>query len=89
MIVFNIALYACLAVTNLTLVANLGLVFFLFIIGLEVDLRIMFRNARIASTVSIASMVLPFGLGCAIGIGVYNTFAAGAAGPHLGIFILF
>jgi K+:H+ antiporter len=73
----------------LTLVANIGLVFFLFLVGLEVDLRIMLRNARVALTVSLAGMILPFGLGCAIAVGIYNTFVTGSSAPSFGIFLLF
>lgn len=74
---------------NLTLVANIGLVFFLFLVGLEVDLRIMLRNARVAIGVSALGMILPFGLGCAIAVGIYNTFTAGASQASFGLFLLF
>jgi len=73
---------------NLTLVANLGLVFFLFIVGLEVDLRIMFRNVRVALTVSLVGMILPFGLGCAMAVGIYNTFASSSP-ISFGVYLLF
>jgi len=73
---------------NLSLVANLGLVFFLFIVGLEVDLRVMFRNIRAALTVSLAGMILPFGLGCAMAVGIYNTFAADSP-ISFGVYLLF
>jgi len=86
---FTNTIFPTAALPNLTLVANLGLVFFLFIVGLEVDLRIMWRNARIALGVSCMSILLPFGLGCAIAVGIYNTFAAGASEPSFGIFVLF
>lgn len=86
---FSNTIFPAVAMPNLTLVANLGLVFFLFLVGLEVDLRIMVRNARIASAVSIASMILPFGLGAGIAVGIYNTFSVGASAPSFGIFLLF
>jgi Kef-type K+ transport system membrane component KefB len=86
---FSNTIFPSVALPNLTLVANIGLVFFLFLVGLEVDLRIMLRNARIALGVSVFGMVLPFGLGCAIAVGIYNTFAAGASAPSFGIFLLF
>lgn len=56
---------------------------------MEVDLRIMLRNARIALSVSIAGMLLPFGLGCAMAIGIYNSFVTGASNISFGIFVLF
>jgi Kef-type K+ transport system membrane component KefB len=86
---FTNTIFPLVALPNLTLVANIGLVFFLFLVGLEVDLRIMLRNARVALTVSLAGMILPFGLGCGIAVGIYNTFTAGASQPSFGIFLLF
>lgn len=86
---FTNTIFPAVALPNLTLVANIGLVFFLFLVGLEVDLRIMLRNAKVAIGVSLAGMILPFGLGCAIAVGIYNNFAAGASQPSFGIFLLF
>ena len=59
---------------NLSLVANLGLVLFLFLVGLEVDLRYFVSNWRLAISVGVAGMALPFGLGCAISWGLYHEF---------------
>jgi Kef-type K+ transport system membrane component KefB len=72
----------------LTLVANLGLVFFLFLVGLEVDVRFLASNWRIASAVGIGSMALPFGLGCAIAWGLYHEFPS-ATPISFGVFMLF
>ena len=47
----------------LALVANLGLVLFLFLVGLEVDMRMLTANYKVAIAVSAAGMILPFGLG--------------------------
>ncbi|RYP61382.1 hypothetical protein DL769_007740 [Monosporascus sp. CRB-8-3] len=60
-------------------VANLGLLLFLFLIGLEVDIRMFTNNWRVALSVGIASMLLPFGLGFAIAWGLYHEFVGGAA----------
>lgn len=62
------------SIPNLTLAANLGLVLFLFLVGLEVDLRFLMSNWRVALSVGAAGMALPFGLGCAIAVGLYNQF---------------
>lgn len=85
---FTNTIFPSASLVNLTLVANLGLVFFLFIVGLEVDLRVMFRNTRVAATVSLAGMVLPFGLGCAMAVGLYNTFPT-TKSISFGVFLLF
>ncbi|KAL7779230.1 hypothetical protein CFE70_008733 [Pyrenophora teres f. teres 0-1] len=71
---FKDSIFPSASMTNLNLVANLGLTLFLFIIGLEVDLRFLLSNWKIALNVGIASMAIPFGLGCAIAVGLYNEF---------------
>ncbi|KAI0408423.1 K+ homeostasis protein Kha1 [Xylaria palmicola] len=54
--------------------ANLGLILFLFLIGLEVDIRLFTSNWRVALGVSLAGLLLPFGLGYAIAWGIYHQF---------------
>lgn len=75
----------------LNLVANLGLVLFLFLVGLEVDTRMFITNWRIALSVGLAGMLLPFGLGCAIAYGLYHTFRtdAGIVPISFGVYMLF
>jgi Kef-type K+ transport system membrane component KefB len=71
---FTDAIFPEESIPNLSLVANLGLVLFLFIVGLEVDLRYFVSNWKLALSVGIAGMALPFGLGCAISWGLYHEF---------------
>ncbi|KKF94792.1 K(+)/H(+) antiporter 1 [Ceratocystis platani] len=54
-----------------------GLVIFLFLVALEIDLRMFRQNWRLAAGVGVASMMLPFGLGVAIAWGLYNEFRTG------------
>ena len=58
----------------LNLVATLGLVLFLFLVALEVDISVMKRNGRSSALISVAGMTLPFGLGAAVAVPVYNNF---------------
>lgn len=58
----------------LSLVANIGLCLFLFIVGLEIDASVIKRNARLSATVSLAGMALPFGLGSALSLPLYHHF---------------
>lgn len=58
----------------LSLVANLGLILFLFLVGLETDLRILLSHWKVALSVGAAGMALPFSLGCAIAYGLYHQF---------------
>ncbi|KAG8157593.1 hypothetical protein KVR01_012635 [Diaporthe batatas] len=55
-------------------VANLGLIIFLFLVALEVDVRLFTNNWRVALSVGLAGMIVPFGLGCAIAWGLYHQF---------------
>ncbi len=74
-----------------SLAANLGLVLFLFLVGLEVDLRFLASNWRIALGVGAAGMALPFGLGCGIAYGLYHEFRddPSLAPISFGVYMLF
>jgi Kef-type K+ transport system membrane component KefB len=71
---FQNAIFPQAAMPTLNLVANLGLILFLFLVGLEVNMRMFLTNWRVALSVGFAGMILPFGLGCAIAWGLYNQF---------------
>lgn len=88
---FTRTIFPAAAMPNLTLVANLGLVLFLFLVGLEVDLRFLVSNWRIALSVGFAGMALPFGLGCAIAWGLYHEFRSDPGTVHIGfgVYMLF
>ncbi|CCH46917.1 K(+)/H(+) antiporter 1 [Wickerhamomyces ciferrii] len=58
----------------LTLVANIGVVLFLFLVGLEVDVQFIKKNIKIALSVGLVNMAIPFGLGCAVSVGIYNQY---------------
>lgn len=88
---FTNTIFPTAAMPNLTLVANLGLLLFLFLVGLEVDLRYLVSNWKIAASVGLAGMALPFGLGCAIAWGLYNEFRnePGTVPIKFGVYMLF
>ncbi|KAJ2959068.1 hypothetical protein NQZ79_g5455 [Umbelopsis isabellina] len=56
----------------LNLVSTIGLVFFLFQVGLEVDVRLIKQDIRKSLTVGIAGMALPFAMGVAVSYGLYR-----------------
>lgn len=58
----------------LSLVANIGLCLFLFIVGLEIDGTIIKRNVRSSLFIALSAMALSFGLGTAISIPLYHNF---------------
>jgi Kef-type K+ transport system membrane component KefB len=88
---FTAAIFPTAANANLNLVANIGLVLFLFLVGLEVDLRYLVSNWKVAVSVGLVGMALPFGLGCAIAWGLYNQFKnePGTVPISFGVFMLF
>ncbi|MEU8037628.1 cation:proton antiporter [Streptosporangium sp. NPDC049078] len=56
--------------------ANVGLVLFMFVVGLELDQKLVRGKGRIAVTVALGSTVVPFVLGCVLALSI--------AGEHVG-----
>lgn len=88
---FTNTIFPASSMPALTLVANVGLVLFLFLVGLEVDMRFFLSNWRVAVSVGALGMALPFGLGCAVAYGLYNQFhnEPGTVPVSYGVFMLF
>jgi Kef-type K+ transport system membrane component KefB len=51
---------------SLAALANIGVAMFMFMVGLELNRRVLRRQGAIAVTVSVSSIVLPLGLGIAL-----------------------
>lgn len=47
---------------------------FLFVVGLDTDLSLIKRNFRPTLAVTTAGMVIPFGLGVALSVGLFKEF---------------
>lgn len=75
------------SISYLNLVATVGLVLFLFVVGLEVDPAVMKRNGRNSALISIAGMIIPFGLGAAVAVPIYHEYTDGT--KQFGHFLLF
>ena len=88
---FTAAIFPTASLPAFSLAANLGLVLFLFLVGLEVDLRFLLSNWRIALSVGTAGMMLPFGLGVGIAWGLYHEFREDSGLAHIsfGVYALF
>ncbi|KAJ2777579.1 hypothetical protein GGI15_004456 [Coemansia interrupta] len=69
---FSTHVFPTSSIVNLNLVANFGLVLFLFMVGLELDPRVLKRNAKRSILISVAGMALPFGLGVATSYAIYH-----------------
>ncbi|KAF9482445.1 cation/H+ exchanger [Pholiota conissans] len=85
---FRNAIFPLDSIPLLTLTANIGLVLFLFMVALEIDTRLLKRNVLAAASISIAGLVVPLGLGAALGVAVYREFVTD---PNIsfGNFLLF
>ncbi|TFK29022.1 cation/H+ exchanger [Coprinopsis marcescibilis] len=71
----------------LNLTATIGLILFLFLVGLEIDTRLLKRNVKASFTVSLAGLIIPLGLGAALGVGLYREFMNDSV--NMGHFLLF
>lgn len=71
---FQQAIFPKESIPNLSLVANLGLILYLFLIGMETDVGFLVTNWRVATSVAFAGLALPFAVGCGLAWGVYHAF---------------
>ena len=62
------ALFPKSLISPLTALADIGLVLFMFVVGYELDLRLIRGRERVAVGVSAGSVLLPLGLGAALGV---------------------
>jgi Kef-type K+ transport system membrane component KefB len=84
---FNQAIFPAASMPLLTLTSTIGLVLFLFLVGLEIDTRMIKRNIKASSMISVAGLLIPLGLGAALGVGVYREFIHPSV--NFGYFLLF
>ncbi|OAV99184.1 hypothetical protein PTTG_00007 [Puccinia triticina 1-1 BBBD Race 1] len=85
---FSHTIFPTSSIPFLSLVANIGLVLFLFIIGLEVDFKLFKQNWRSAAGIGFFGLAIPFGIGAAVAAGIYNRFVD-ASTVEFGHFLLF
>ncbi|KAI0355306.1 hypothetical protein OH77DRAFT_316224 [Trametes cingulata] len=84
---FSATIFPDASMPILNLTANVGLVLFLFLVGMEVDMRVVRKNAKASTAISVAGLLVPLGLGAAIAVPIYHTFTDGTS--NFGYFVLF
>jgi len=72
---FSIALFPVESLGNLQFLSQIGLILFMFVIGMELDLKVLQNRAKEAIVISHASIVIPFALGIGLAYFVYYKFA--------------
>ncbi|KAJ8488653.1 hypothetical protein ONZ45_g13882 [Pleurotus djamor] len=84
---FHDRIFPAASMPLLSLTANIGLVLYLFLVGLEVDTTVMKRNFKASIAISATGLIFPLGLGAALGIGIYHEFIDESV--NMGYFSLF
>jgi len=60
---------------NLHVLSQVGLILFMFIVGMELDLKVLKNRAREALVISQFSIIFPFGLGMILAFFLFQSFA--------------
>ncbi|KAG6810749.1 hypothetical protein H0H92_010493 [Tricholoma furcatifolium] len=84
---FQASIFPDASIPGLTLTSTIGLIMFLFLVGLEIDTKVIKRNIVSATSISVAGLFLPLGLGAALGVGIYREFVSSSV--NFGYFLLF
>ncbi|EGG14524.1 Na+/H+ antiporter [Cavenderia fasciculata] len=64
------------SLTVLNVIANVGLIFFMFMVGLEVDPTILKKNLKSSMIISLSSIILPFAMGIGLAAILYDKMVA-------------
>lgn len=85
---FSAALFPEASFGNLQFLSQIGLILFMFVIGMELDLKVLQKKAHDAIVISHASIILPFALGVGLAYFIYQSFAPeGIAFSSFALFI--
>lgn len=72
---FSASLFPVESLGNLQFLSQIGLILFMFVIGMELDLKVLRNKANDAVVISHASIVIPFALGIGLAYFIYTSFA--------------
>lgn len=85
---FSAALFPTQSLGNLQFLSQIGLILFMFVVGMELDLKVLRNQAREAVVISHASIVIPFALGLGLAYFIYENFAPlGVQFTSFGLFL--
>ncbi|SCW00892.1 LAFE_0D00430g1_1 [Lachancea fermentati] len=77
------------SITGLNLVANFGIILFMFFLGLEVDIKFIKKNMKTALSIGLATLVIPFGFGCLFALPLYNNYMSTQDDIKFTVFMVF
>ncbi|MFY0482708.1 cation:proton antiporter [Flavobacterium sp. PLA-1-15] len=72
---FSAMLFPKESMGNLQFLSQIGLILFMFVIGMELDLKALKNKAHDAVVISHASIIIPFSLGLGLAYFIYQSFA--------------
>lgn len=72
---FSAALFPTESLGNLQFLSQIGLILFMYIVGMEIDMKILRHKAHDAVVISHASIIMPFVMGLGLAYFLYNEFA--------------
>ncbi len=72
---FSATLFPVSSLENLKILSQIGLILFMYVIGMELDLKVLKNKAHEAVVISHASIIFPFALGMCLAYYIYLGFA--------------
>ena len=72
---FSNTIFPAHSLGNLQFLSQIGLILFMYIVGMELDLKVLKNKAHEAVVISHASIVIPFALGMGLAYFIYQSFA--------------
>lgn len=72
---YSAMLFPAASLGNLQFLSQIGLILFMYVVGMELDLSVLRKKAKDAVIISHASIIIPFTLGTGLAYFIYERFA--------------